>query len=173
VRCPHLEASYPKLAAAGYKKTSEKTGHPPKPGAYNCIAWAAGDEERWWWPDGDGFWPFKKNREETISCFVKGFRLLGYRICASSRLEFAFEKVALYAINGAPKHMARQLKDGSWTSKCGGAEDIRHYTLDAMESYGRFDSYGSPQLYMRRFILVSWVVRGLQFLVRHINSVRS
>jgi hypothetical protein len=26
--------------------------------------------------------------------------------------------------------------DGTWTSKCGDNEDIRHFTLDALEGYG-------------------------------------
>jgi len=25
--------------------------------AYNCIAWAAGDIERFWWPSGQAYWP--------------------------------------------------------------------------------------------------------------------
>jgi len=66
--------------------------------------------------------------------------------------------------------MARQLPDGFWTSKCGPAEDITHYTLDALESYGAAygsgDEYGCPVLFMRRLILVSWIVRGLQYLSR-------
>jgi hypothetical protein len=160
------------LAAAGYQKTSEATGNTRMPGVYNCIAWAAGDTERWWWPSGDDYWPFWSSRVESISSFVKAFRWLGYRICKNSRLEFAFEKVALYTINKEPKHMARQLRDGTWTSKCGGLEDITHFTLDAVESYGPFPyaEYGSPELYMKRFIPVSWIVRLLQALVRKFND---
>lgn len=61
--------------------------------------------------------------------------------------------------------MARQLPDGSWTSKIGGYEDITHFTLDALESYGSpHGEYGEPVLYMRRFVLVSFVVRGIQYL---------
>jgi len=57
-------------------------------------------------------------------------------------------------------HMARQLADGTWTSKCGGNEDITHFTLDALESYG---PYGCPVLYMRRLIPVSWFVWFIQW----------
>jgi hypothetical protein len=163
VRCFDLESVFPKLFAAGYEKTSEKTGHPPKPGAYNCIAWAANDMKHWWWPDKDSYWPFKE-RQTTIPCFIKAFRLLGYRVCDNSRSEFAFEKVALYAINKIPKHMARQLKNGSWTSKCGGEEDITHFTLDAVESFGPY-AYGAPELYMRRLIFISWIVKLFQLLI--------
>lgn len=66
--------------------------------------------------------------------------------------------------------MARQLPDGSWTSKCGGNEDIAHFTLDALESYGLAhgarDEYGCPVLYMRRFVVVTAIVRFGQLLQR-------
>jgi len=181
----HLENGFRKLANAGYDKTSDRTGIPPEPGAYNCIAWAAEDIYNWWWPSPWTYWPpWIKRREETVLCFVKTFRWLGYRICKTSSREFGFDKIALYAIHKSyspqplpsalqelhdlwePTHMARQLPDGAWTSKCGPNEDITHYTLDALESYGpaygSADSYGRDVLYMRRFCLVSWVVRGLQ-----------
>ncbi len=70
--------------------------------------------------------------------------------------------------------MARLRRDGAWTSKCGGAEDIKHFTLDALESYGgrvltpqgalRKAEYGCPEMYMKRFIPLGWVVRALQWI---------
>lgn len=174
--CPHLETLFPKLAAAGYEKTSDETGLPPQPGAYNCIAWAAGDTHHgFWWPDHLSYWPSWVTREETIPCFVKTFRWLGYRVCGTSRPELAFEKVALYAVGQSPKHMARQLRDGTWTSKCGGYEDITHFTLDAVECFGPcppYAEYGRPVLYMRRFVPISWAVRFLQFLMWKIDVLR-
>jgi hypothetical protein len=192
----HLERGFSKLAAAGYEKTSDATGPFPKPGSYNCIAWAARDPNKnhWWWPSVNGYWPFWiKRREETVYCFLKTFRRLGYRICASSRHEFGFEKVVLYAINKnhrpaavpntmhdlnddwEPTHMARQLPDGTWTSKCGGNEDITHYTLDALESYGPAygsgDEYGCPVLYLRRLVPVSWAVRIFQILLWKVELI--
>jgi hypothetical protein len=188
-RLPHLEQAFPLLAAAGYEKTSEHTGQPPKDGAYNCIAWAAHDSKRWWWPNSYNYWIPWIQREEQISCFVKTFRWLGYRECSNSRLEFGFEKVALYAMhnsgspmlpptdqrdlkNWIPKHMARQLRDGTWTSKAGASEDIRHFTLDAVESYGRYwdaqtrtwqhIGYGCAVLFMRRLVPISWFIRLIQ-----------
>jgi hypothetical protein len=162
LQCPHLEQVFPKLVAAGYEKTSDATGLPPTLGAYNCIAWAAHDTHHmFWWPDQDSYWPFWIERDETIPCFVRTFCWLGYRECGNSRLEFGYEKIALYAIGEKPKHMARQLRDGTWTSKCGGAEDITHFTLDAVECYGPY-GYGTPVLYMRRLIPISWIVRIVQ-----------
>lgn len=175
MQCPHLERHFPKLAAAGYVKTSEETGYPPKDGAYNCIAWAANDiYHGFWWPDDDSYWPFGVKREETIHSFIQVFRHLGYRVCDNSRLNFFYEKVALYALGQKPKHMARQLRDGTWTSKCGGAEDITHFTLDAVESYGPhpfFGEYGRPVLFMRRLIFTSWLVRLVQWIKWRASSV--
>ncbi len=189
MRLPLLEADFPKLAAAGYEKTSEETGFPPEPGAYNCIAWAAGDTRWWWWPDPNSYWPpWTKLRDETVGCFVRTFRWLGYRPCQSSRRQFGFEKVALYAIHRSampktlpsdwsgtndwiPTHMARQLPNGAWTSKCGPGEDITHFTLDALERYGYFGfhlgiypiyAYGCPAVVLRRPIFIGWFVRILQ-----------
>jgi len=165
IRLPALEQTFDKLAAAGYEKTSNQTGYPPNDGAYNCIAWAASDPHHFWWPQPDTDWPFWSRRVETIPAFVAAFHGLGYMRCRNSRVEFGFEKVALYADGKSPKHMARQLRDGTWTSKCGGAEDITHFTLDALESYGPHPKghYGCPVLYMKRFVAISWLVRLLQW----------
>ncbi len=71
-------------------------------------------------------------------------------------------------IDWEPKHMARQLTDGKWTSKVGGEEDVTHFTLDAMEAYGprygpnRKAEYGSPVVYMKRHVWVSRIVRFMQ-----------
>jgi hypothetical protein len=103
---------------------------------------------------------------ETVEAFVAAFRWLGYSVCTSSRREMGFQKVALYTLHGVPKHMARQLRDGTWTSKCGGAEDIVHFTLDALESYGPHPlkaEYGRARLYMKRLFPVALVVRSLQW----------
>lgn len=42
-----IESSFPKLQTAAYHITSPATRD------YNCIAWAAGDSRRWWWPEDD------------------------------------------------------------------------------------------------------------------------
>jgi hypothetical protein len=173
IKLPVLERRFDKLAAAGYEKTSEPTGHPPADGAYNCIAWAASDTHHFWWPQPDLDWPFWSRRVETIEAFVIAFRWLGYFRCDTSRVEFWFEKVALYADGNSPKHMARQLRDGTWSSKCGGAEDITHFTLDALESYGPHPTkghYGCPVLYLKRFVLISWIVRFLQWIEWKVES---
>jgi hypothetical protein len=67
--------------------------------------------------------------------------------------------------------MARQLSDGTWTSKCGWQEDITHFTLDAFESYWSPNAYGCAVLYMRRLVVVTVMVRIGQFLQRIYEAV--
>jgi transposase len=172
VRSLRLERTFPKLLAAGYDITSPDTSSLST--TYNCIAWAAHDTRHgFWWPHEYGHWPLRLRREATVDCFIRAFRFLGYQKCNHSRPEFACEKVALYAIGGVPKHMARQLADGTWTSKLGDWEDITHYTLDALESYGPWPlgEYGTPAIFMKRLIPVGWCVRATQFAVWKIESV--
>jgi hypothetical protein len=117
-----LEGFLPNLAPTGYAVTSSADK------VYNCIAWAAGVTDEWWWPDPMGVspWPPGVRREETITAFLDAFQSLGYVLCTNETLEQGFEKVALYAWAGAPKHAARQLPNGRWTSKLGELEDVEH-----------------------------------------------
>jgi hypothetical protein len=111
-----IEDYFPKLQRSRYCITS------PASIDYNCIAWAAGQQDVWWWPDsmGVGYWPAGVLREETIEAFVLAFQSLGYAVCDSDELELGFEKVAIYAIaEDVPTHAARQLSNGKWTSKLG------------------------------------------------------
>jgi hypothetical protein len=136
-----LEQYFPNLAPKGYTITSPATSD------YNCIAWAAGVVDDWWWPDpmGVSTWPAAARREETISAFLEAFESLGYVRCDDDSLEAGFEKVALYSLAGAPKHVARQLANGRWTSKLGELEDVEH-TLDGL--VGRW--YGSVIQFLKR-----------------------
>ena len=93
---------------------------------YNCIAWAAGDTRRFWWPQDQVYWPPGAVREETIDAFVHAFATLGYSVCDTAEREDGIEKVAIYAIGDEPKHAARQLESGTWTSKLGCDVDIEH-----------------------------------------------
>jgi len=107
---------------------------------YNCIAWAAQDTARFWWPDRmqTAFWPAMAPRAETIEAFVAAFASLRYEECDSPELEADFQRVAIYAIEDRPTHAARQLPNGRWTSKLGKAEDIQHLPEDIEGSlYGR------------------------------------
>lgn len=137
-----LFSEFPNLKYCSHQKTSEETT------IYNCIGFAAGETDRWWWPTRpDGYWPPKAPRVETLESFIIAFETLGYKTCDNSELEQGFEKVAIYiGIDGNPKHMARQLDSGKWTSKLGNDIDIEHATLEGMES----DLYGKVAQIMKR-----------------------
>ena len=95
---------------------------------YNCIAWAASEDFRFWWPDKtmDFFWPEGVEREETVDAFVKAYATQGFKICEHEEFEKGFEKIALYAKDGKPQHAARQLARDVWSSKLGRSYDIIH-----------------------------------------------
>jgi hypothetical protein len=119
---------------------------------YNCIAWAANDTDRWWWPTNpDRYWPEGIERKETLESFISAFATLGYHPCANGELEEGLEKVVIYCVGGIPKHMARQFPTGNWTSKLGAQWDIKHYEIQGVNG----TIYGEP----------------LQFLARNIESI--
>jgi hypothetical protein len=132
-----LESLFPGLHPGRFQITS------PKSTVYNCIAWAAGDTDNWWWPDDDLdneaiFWPPGIAREETLAAFVAAFSTLGFVACDEEEYEPGYEKVALFAhVDGVPTHAARQLPAGRWSSKLGFLEDIEHELHDLSGSaYG-------------------------------------
>jgi hypothetical protein len=135
-----LEQAFENLRHGKYKITSVKTP------SYNCIAWAAGDSQRRWWPFPAPFWywPANVQRAATVPQFIEAFETLGYEPCDSSNVESGFEKVAIYVDPaGVPTHMARQEASGKWTSKLGPQEDIEHDTVAEVEGreYGRVVQY--------------------------------
>ena len=126
-----VENSFPNLKAGAYHATS------PQSLDYNCMAWAAGDDGQWWWPDDDAFWP-TTDRAATVAVFVKAFATLGYTPTESEHIEDGFERVALFAKDSRVTHAARQIPNGRWTSKLGYDVDIEH-DLRALDGpvYGR------------------------------------
>lgn len=139
----HLDAIFPRLAHGGYAVTSARSKR------YNCVAWAAGDDGRWWWPGPNvevEYWPDRVPRVETLDAFQAAFASLGYVVCAAEHFESGFEKIAIFANDTmTPKHAARQLPDGRWTSKLGNLEDIEH-ALHDLEG----NEYGAVQVIMKR-----------------------
>jgi len=143
----HLEQQFLNLASAGYSITSPDTID------YNCVAWAAETEEEWWWPDamGQEYWPEGIPREETLSAFVAAFRTIGYEVCDDLFREPNFLKIVIYGdAQKIPRHVARQLTSGGWTSKIGQYEDISHKTLEAL--VGKPPAYGTVIQIMRKAV---------------------
>jgi hypothetical protein len=137
-------AAFPNLHSEGHTPRSPKS---PK---YNCIAWAAGDLKRWWWPALMYYWPAGTPRANTIEAFVQAFGSIGYVACDDAECgnplyEVAVDRIALYALNGIPKHAARQINATTWTSKMGNDIDLEH-TLRGLEG----PCYGHVRKILRR-----------------------
>lgn len=136
-----LRRTFPSLANEGFTETSPATAQ------YNCIAWAAGRTDEWWWPlpVGAYSWPEGVPRAETLGSFLLAFQSLGYMECEDGRLEPGVGRIALFALGGKPTHAARQLPNGSWTSKLGKWIDISH-SLNGLVG----PMYGEVAAFMKR-----------------------
>jgi hypothetical protein len=134
---------FPNLTSGNHSVTSPETVE------YNCIAWAAGDTEAWWWPDASRmyYWPPDIEPQDTLEGFERAFETLGYRRCSDLQLEPGYEKIVIYVgSTGKPTHAARQLGTGKWTSKLGRMQDIQHDTPEGVCG----EAYGEIALVMRR-----------------------
>jgi hypothetical protein len=143
-----VEDKFPNLAGSDHKITSASSP------SYNCIAWAADDTEKWWWPDENqcAYWPPNVPRSTTIESFIAAFRSLGYERCPGAEYEPWLEKVAIYIdAAGNPQHAARQLPNRLWTSKLGRSIDLEH-DLEAL--CGPY--YGTASIFMSRPIAPSF-----------------
>jgi hypothetical protein len=131
---------HPGMFTEGYTQTSERDV------SYNCIAWAANDNKRWWWPSEFAYWPKNAPRTVKLKSFTLAFKTLGYVPCSDGNFETNYEKIAVYAKDGVPKHAARQLDNGMWTHKMGQNIDLSA-TLTAAEG----PEYGEVvRLYRRK-----------------------
>lgn len=135
-----LEA-FPNINKSQLELTSPAT---PK---YNGIAYAAGDHQRWWWPDRDGicYWPPSAQRAVRLAAFQQAFETLGYRVTANHEVEAGKQKIAIFCKDSTPTHASKQLSDGAWSSKLGRLEDISH-DKEGVEGL----SYGTIALIMER-----------------------
>lgn len=116
------------------------TGGPTTPGAYNCIAWSMGYVDHWEWP--------ASGANATVADLDADYRQHGFTRLATLdySLQPGWEKVVVYGhyVNGVlmPTHGALQNDDGTWSSKLGGLELIRHATPDVFGSWT--SDYGRP-----------------------------
>jgi type VI secretion system secreted protein VgrG len=107
----------------------------PSTRTYNCIAWSLGITDRWVWPganvsDFDGLYG------------RQGYRRLGN---LNYRTQPGVDKLVLYAKRKADgswecTHAARQMANGTWTSKLGALPLIGHRTPGDVSG----PSYGVP-----------------------------
>jgi len=127
-----IEATFPHIVGTNWLPKS------PFDDSYQCIAWAASDTSRKWWPvvsPPECYWPPNAPLNDTVNSFIQAFATLGYAPCTDDSFEFGYQKVAVYATNtGLVRHMARQHFLGKgWLSKPGTLEDIRHPDLRCIE----------------------------------------
>jgi hypothetical protein len=140
-----LKEEFPNLKSEEYKIES------PVDYRYNCIAWAAGNSDIWWWPDkesidiGSCYWPADVPIEETIDSFIKAYSTIGYFPCKNGDFESDYDKIVIYTNEGKPTHAARQIDKDWWTSKLGQGHDILH-TLQVMEN----GYYGNATQFLKR-----------------------
>jgi len=138
---PVLLAAFPDLA-----QDDPRVIHPADP-TFNCVAWVAEVTDEWWWPaDPDAFWPEGIANELTVDAIVAALGTVGYTICANGELELGYDKAAVYAQAGVPKHVARQTCDGRWSSKLGQDCVVSHATTGGVEGV----VYGLVVVYLRR-----------------------
>jgi len=100
-----------------------------------------------WDPDpfDQYYWPPSVPREPTVSAYQQALESIGFSECEDGSLESGLVKVAVFGIGAELTHAARQLDDGTWTSKLGSLEDITH-ELQALEGA----DYGHVVLFMKR-----------------------
>ena len=137
-------ADFPNLNIRNHQITSPATR------IYNCLAWAAGKDNRRWDPAIPYYWPKGIPRERTLDALAMVYESEGFSVCIGGLLEPGIEKVALFAIDTGgrkvPTHAARQLESGEWTSKLGDCEDISHATYGAVSG----PAYGDVVVFLSR-----------------------
>lgn len=131
--------------------------HSPPVITYNCIAFAAGEDFRLWWPNSApvAYWPIPDVPDEKVERLVEAFERLGYERCWTGIRRRGFEKVAIYQDeNGNMTHAARQGPSGEWESKLGYdvgvCHDVRHAHPKCLCGPTATGGYGTLYCYMRR-----------------------
>jgi hypothetical protein len=149
--CSWVTGKFENLAPQNFKCSSDPDDD------YNCIAWAAGKTDNYWWPTT--LWPFywpkglptfpdmPNDIAESVDNFIAAFEREGYRVCKDGGFHPNYEKIAIYANKlGRVKHAARLLTTGVWSSKLGEHEDIEHKTPECIEGKG----YGYVKVFLKR-----------------------
>lgn len=134
------ESDFPKLRDSGFELKSDADE------SYNCIAWAAGENTRWWEPIVGRYWPEGAGRLYTVEALMQAYAARGFVECSDAVHEEGVQKIAIYGANDEYLHVARQLRNGLWTSKLGPDEDICHHSFDALMG----DAYGQVVKLMAR-----------------------
>ena len=135
-----LVEAFPNLASEGFEIVEQPSER------YNCIAYAADDTSKWWWPDGINYWPPWATLDDRMESLKEVFAGLGYEQCQNSDAEEGYQKVALYGFQDRFGHAALQMPDGRWRSKMGQGPVIEHRSPESLSA----GMYGDSTAYMRR-----------------------
>jgi hypothetical protein len=164
-----LEAIFPNLSSAEWYPKS------PFDTRYQCIALAACENQRKWWPidsPPECYWPLD-TFDDGVDSFIAAFATLGYETCLSASFEFGYQKVAIYTTaTGIVRHMARQHVFGKgWLSKIGDCEDIFHKELSAIETDPSpyMSGYGEVRQILKRSWLRALLVIARQRIIMWIE----
>lgn len=116
---------------------------------YNCIAWAYGEDDVWFWPENiNAYWPENIPNSVEVNSFIELYRSIGYDITENEHYEEGFLKVAIYTNSqGKPTHAARQINAFFWTSKLGNGHDVYH-TIPSLNN----GTYGNATVFMKRAV---------------------
>jgi hypothetical protein len=150
-----LEQACPALSGSTYSVTSGSTK------SYNCVAWVAEDDTRWWEPVvvaggrqlGGYYWPIDPDIPAwfSVGALEKLFASRGYEQCDDGEHVEGVEKIAIYGYSRADAtHAARQLSSGKWVSKMGPLADIEHEAPGQIEG----GTIGQLQQFMSRAVPV-------------------
>jgi hypothetical protein len=137
-----IESLFPLLVGTSYSEESCATD------TYNCIAFAFGDVNNWWWSRNSYgcYWPPGVPLTDSVDVLIAIFEVHGYSKCNNPDHEHGYEKVVIYSREGRFKHAARQLKSGRWASKLGEEQDIEHERVEHVENA----AYGTAEKVLRR-----------------------
>ena len=94
--------------------------------------------------------PRPPDSDNDLDAFIELFTRRGYIPCGSGELEPGYLKIAIYEKDGAFHHVAKQLPDGTWSSKIGEAHDIKHDELTALEDSYVFYDNARASRFMKR-----------------------
>ena len=144
-----LQARFPKLGGGNYKRASLATAR------YNCLAFACGDERKWWEPRPGGrfYWPPNAQKDTSLATVTRIFIADGYVETAYRNVEAGYLKAAIYVdLEDIDTYSHVAMSDGAvWKSKLGKGQDIEHDSLDLLEGNQEAE-YGIVATILRKAI---------------------
>lgn len=142
-----LQKVFPKLNDQNHKRISKATAR------YNCLAFACGDERKWWEPKPGGryHWPAHIPPSTSLTTVVRIFTSNGYTETDNRQVEAGYLKAAIYVeLDDIEIYSHVALSDGNvWKSKLGKGQDIEHDSLDLLEGQNQ-DEYGIVAVILRK-----------------------